>query len=62
MSTCLADPALNQKSRTEFELRLGGQRLRCRDHDLGAETWLDEIAAARQRLTISVEPSWDLDQ
>ena len=26
-----------------------------------AETWLDEIAAARQRLTISVEPSWDLD-
>lgn len=53
MSTCLADPALNQKSRTEFELRLGGQRLRCRDHDLGAETWLDEIAAARQRLTIS---------
>lgn len=49
----LRDNALSQRSPTEFELRLGGRRLRCRDGDLGAETWLDEIAAARQRLTLS---------
>ena len=36
LSACL-ESALNQKSPTEFELRLGGQRLRCRDSDLGAE-------------------------
>jgi len=48
MTESLNDKALNQKSHTDFEISLGRCRLRCRDTDLGAETWLDELSSARQ--------------
>jgi len=53
----LNDKALNQKSRTDFEISLGRCRLRCRDTDLGAEAWLDELSSARQRATMSLHRS-----
>lgn len=53
----LNDKALNQKSHTDFEISLGRCRLRCRDTDLGAETWLDELSSARQRATMSLHQS-----
>eukprot|EP00440_Ansanella_granifera_P000210 gb/GFBE01000225.1/.p1 GENE.gb/GFBE01000225.1/~~gb/GFBE01000225.1/.p1 ORF type:complete len:120 (+),score=17.08 gb/GFBE01000225.1/:1-360(+) len=47
---CLNDPALQVENRTEFRLCLGGLRLRCRDHDLGSEAWVEQIAAARRHV------------
>eukprot|EP00931_Biecheleriopsis_adriatica_P103287 TRINITY_DN78142_c0_g1_i1.p1 TRINITY_DN78142_c0_g1~~TRINITY_DN78142_c0_g1_i1.p1 ORF type:complete len:708 (+),score=98.94 TRINITY_DN78142_c0_g1_i1:38-2125(+) len=46
----LQEPALQVKSRTDFVLRFGGIRLRCQDHDLGSEAWLEKIRAAQQFL------------
>eukprot|EP00439_Symbiodinium_sp_Y106_P038082 s5211_g4.t1 len=57
MTESLNDKALNQKSHTDFEISLGRCRLRCRDTDLGAETWLDELSSARQRATMSLHQS-----
>ncbi|CAJ1431542.1 unnamed protein product [Effrenium voratum] len=49
ITSSLTEETLTQKSRYEFELCLGGRRLRCRDTDHGAEAWLQEIAAAQRR-------------